>query len=68
MNQQSSRPAKVGTAVNLFYISLGIGAARSIMEASMLLQMETPEFVMFTIFFTLGASWFLFYMIGKGHN
>lgn len=65
---QISRPKKVGTAVKLLYITLGIGVLRSIMEASMQAQMASPAFVMFITFFVLGIMWLFIYMIGKGRN
>lgn len=69
MNQdQISRPEKVAIAVKLFYITLGIGVLRSIMEASIHAQMASPAFVMFVAFFVLGIMWLFIYMIGKGRN
>jgi len=65
---ESNRPDKVGTAVTLLYITLGIGGVRSIMEASMNAQMASPGFVMFITFFVLGIIWLLIHMIGKGRN
>ena len=63
-----SRPKKVGAAVKLLYITLGIGVLRSIMEASMHAQMASPAFVMFVTFFVLGIMWLFIHMIGKGRN
>jgi len=65
---QNSRPANVGTAVKLLYITLGIGVVRSIMEASTTAKVASPGFVMFITFFVLGIMWFFIYMIGKGRN
>lgn len=65
---QTIRPEKVGTAVKLLYITLGIGVLRSIMEASMQAQMASPAFVMFITFFVLGIMWLFIYLIGKGRN
>ena len=65
---QASRPEKIGTAVKLLYITLGIGVLRSIMEASMHAQMASPALVMFITFFVLGIMWLFIYMIGKGRN
>lgn len=66
--QPANRPEKVGTAVKLLYITLGIGVLRSIMEASMHAQMVSPTFVMFITFFVLGIMWLFIYMIGRGRN
>ena len=65
---QTTRPHKVGTAVKLLYITLGIGVLRSIMEASMHAEMASPAFVMFITFFVLGILWLFIFMIGKGRN
>ena len=65
---QTIRPVKVGTAVILLYISLGIGILRGIMEASMLVQIASPAFVMLVTFFVLGIMWLFIYMIGEGRN
>ncbi len=65
---QPTRPPRVGTAVKLLYITLGIGVLRSIMEASMYAEMASPAFVMLIMFFVLGIMWFFIFMIGKGRN
>jgi FtsH-binding integral membrane protein len=67
---RASRPDKVGQAVILSYVTLGIGVLRSIMEASRLSQQEqvSTGFVMFIIFGVLAIIWFFIYMIGKGKN
>ncbi|MDP7637661.1 MAG: hypothetical protein QF577_08950 [Phycisphaerae bacterium] len=65
---QAVRPEKVGTAVKLLYITLGIGALRVIMEASMYAQMASPVFAMFITFFVLGIIFLFIYMTGKGRN
>ncbi|HMO52540.1 MAG TPA: hypothetical protein PKE26_15065 [Kiritimatiellia bacterium] len=65
---ENNRPDKVGTAVTLLYITLGIGAVRSIMEASMNAQIASPGFVMFITLFVLGIMWLFIHMIGKGRN
>lgn len=59
-----SRPANVGIAVKLLYISLGIDVVRRIMEASTTTQMASPGFVMFAF----GFEWLFIYAIGKGRN
>ncbi len=65
---QSSRPAKIGQAVMLLYVTLGIGVLRSIMETSRLAQGTSVGFVLFIGFAVLGVMWFFIYMIGKGRN
>ena len=64
-HNRTIRPEQVGTAVQLLYISLGIGVLRYIMESSMLAQM--PAFVMLLAFFGLGFMG-LIYMAGEGRN
>ena len=61
---QISRPKKVGTAVNLLYIVLGIRILQTILEASM--ASARPS--MFIIFCVLAVMWLVIYMIGKGRN
>ena len=65
---QTTRPPRVGTAVKLLYITLGIGVLRSIMDASMYTEMASPAFVMLITFFVLGLMGFFIFMIGKGRN
>jgi hypothetical protein len=65
---QTTRPPRVGTAVKLLYITLGIGVLRSIMDASMYTEMASPAFVMLISFFVLGVMGFFIFMIGKGRN
>lgn len=65
---QVNRPDKVGTAVVLLYVTLGIGVLRSIMEASRLSAQASVGFVMFITSAVLGLMWFFIYMIGKGRN
>jgi len=66
---QKIRPANVGTAVKLLYITLGIRVVWIIMAASRTAQMASPDYVMFIPrFFGLGIMWFFIYMIGKGRN
>jgi tryptophan-rich sensory protein len=65
---QASRPEKVGVAVKLLYLTLGIGVLRSFMEAPMHAKMTSPAFVVFVASFVLGIMWFFIYMIGRGRN
>ena len=65
---QSTRPHKVGTAVKLLYITLGIGVLRSVTEASMHAEATSPGFVMFVTFSVLGIMWLFVFMIGQGRN
>ncbi len=65
---QTTRPPRVGTAVKLLYITLGIGVLRSIMDSSMYAEMAPPAFVMLITFFVLGVMGFFIFMIGKGRN
>jgi len=65
---QTTRPPRVGTAVKLLYITLGIGVLRSIMDASIYTEMASPAFVMLISFFVLGVMGFFIFMIGKGRN
>ncbi len=65
---QTTRPPRVGTAVKLLYITLGIGVLRSIMDASMYTEMASPAFVILISFFVLGVMGFFIFMIGKGRN
>ncbi len=65
---QTTRPPRVGTAVKLLYITLGIGVLRSVMDASMYTEMASPAFVMLISFFVLGVMGFFVFMIGKGRN
>ena len=65
---QPTRPPRVGTAVKLLYITLGIGVLRSIMDASMYAEMAPPAFVMLITFVVLGLMGFFIFMIGKGRN
>jgi hypothetical protein len=60
---QTARPEKVGTAVKLLYINLGIGVLSGIMEA----LMHAPMTLVF-VTVILGTMWLLTYMIGKGRN
>ena len=60
------RPDKVGLAVLLLYVSLGIGLLRSFMEAP---QQEAPiGLIIFISLFVLGITGFFIFMIGKGKN
>jgi hypothetical protein len=65
---QAGRPEKVGTAVKLLYITLGIGMLRSSMEVSMSAQKAPPAVMIFIALFVLGVLWLLIHMIGKGRN
>ena len=65
---QAIRPKKVGIAVKLLYMMLGIGLLRSIMEARMHAQMESPQFVMFVTLVVILTLCFLIHMIGIGRN
>jgi FtsH-binding integral membrane protein len=65
---QASRPDQIRTTIKLLYITLGIGAFRSIMEASVNTQIASPVFVMLITFCVLGIMWLLIYKIGKGRN
>jgi FtsH-binding integral membrane protein len=65
---QASKPEKIRIAIKLLYITLGIGALRSIMEASVNTQIASPVFVMLITFCVLGIMWLLIYKIGKGRN
>jgi len=65
---QTTRPPRVGTAVILLYITLGIGVLRSIMGASMYTEVASPAFVTLITFFVLGVMGFFIFMIGKGRN
>ena len=72
MNEgQSSRPSRVGQAVTVLYVTLGIGVLRSIMEAQRFPQGLSVGFVMFVMFVTfavLGLLCLFVYMIAKGRN
>jgi hypothetical protein len=59
-----SRPEKVGTAVKLLYIVLGILALQDVLLPSKHL-LKSIIFGMFTI---LGPMWFLIYKTSKGRN
>lgn len=60
------RPDKVGLAVLLLYVSLGIGLLRSLMEAP---QQEAPiGLIIFISLLVLGITGFFIFMIGKGKN
>jgi hypothetical protein len=61
-----NRPEKVGHAVMLLYITLGIGVLMNIIEALMNAQMLSSASV--AIIFQLGIMWLFIYMIGKGYN
>lgn len=72
---QTNRPEKVGTAVKLLYISLGVGVLQRIMMASVYAELpHVPNnlsvqiLVMLVAFFVLGIRWLFIYMIGKGRN
>ena len=68
---QPTRPPRVGTAVKLLYITLGIGVLRVIMDPSMYAEyaeLASPAFVTLITFFVLGVMGFFIFMIGKGHN
>jgi hypothetical protein len=65
---QTARPPRVGTAVKLLYITLGIGVLRSIMDASMYAEMAPPAFVKLITIFVIGVMGFLIILIGKGRN
>jgi len=62
---QTSRPIKVRIAVKLFYIMLGIGVFRTLMEPSMQLQRIPVVFILF-----LGVVIMLLFIweIEKGRN
>ncbi len=64
--QPLPRPDKVGLAVLLLYVTLGIGLLRSLMEAP---QQEAPlGLTIFTTLLVLGITGFFIFMIGKGKN
>lgn len=68
---QTNRPEKVGTAVKLLYISLGVGVLQRIMMASVHAEVaHAPNLIatMLVAFFVLGIRWLFIYMIGKGRN
>ncbi len=68
---QTTRPPRVGTAVKLLYITLGIGVLRVIMDPSMYAEyaeLASPAFVTLITFFVLGVMGFFIFMIGKGRN
>ena len=64
--QRLPRPDKVGLAVLLLYITLGIGLLRGLIEAP---QQEAPTgLIMFTAILVLGIMGFFTFMIGMGKN
>ena len=65
---QTSRPPKVGTAIKLLYITLGLGILRSALEASTLLQAPSPALVIFKKALVFGVIWFFIFMIARGRN
>ena len=65
---QPCRPEKVSAAIKLLYITLGIGALRGILEASIRAQMASPLFVISVSFGVFGVVGFFIYMIGRGRN
>jgi len=65
---QTTRPPRVGTAVKLLYITLGIGVLRSTMDASMYTEVASPAFAMLITLFVLGVMGCFLFMIGKGRN
>lgn len=67
-HNQTIRPEKVGAAVTLLYITLGIGVLRSIMEASLHAKLVSPAFVLFVMFVIFGTMWLFIYLIGRGRN
>lgn len=67
MNQPSI-PYRVGTAMWLLYVTLGIGLIRSIIEAKRFSHVIPIEFEIVIIFSVFGIMWFFIHMIGKGKN
>lgn len=65
---QSNRPDKVGQAVMLIYVTLGIGVLRSIIETTRLAESAPLGFVLFITLSVFGTMWFFIHMIGKGRN
>ena len=63
-----NKPGAVQSAVILFYISLGIGVIRSVLEASTLAEMAPPWFLMLISYLVLGVMWLLVFMIGRGRS
>jgi FtsH-binding integral membrane protein len=65
---QGSRPQRVSTAVALICISLAVGVARILLEASQLSQRAPLGFVLVVGFATLAVLLFFTVMIGKRQN
>ena len=62
------RPQSVGIAVGLLYATLGIGALRTVLEASRLASVAPLMFTIPVIAETFAILWFLIVKVGVGKN
>jgi hypothetical protein len=63
---KNSRPERVGTAVKLLYISLGIMVLQILFFS--LLSKEVLKSIIFGMLIGVGPIWFFIYKTGKGRN
>lgn len=71
LSLQTGRPQKVGIAIILFYVFLGVRFVDNIIDPiidPMHFEGIPPSIVTFLTFIGFGVHWLFIYMIGKGLN
>ena len=67
-SNQAERPKKVQNAVTIFYVTLGIGIVRAVMEASANAALQGVGSFLFGTLVVFAVMVFLIAMIGRGRN
>jgi hypothetical protein len=62
------RPAKVGHAIRLLYVALGIGVLLGVMGFRRLAARTSIGYALFINLMEIGVMWLFIHMIGKGRN
>ena len=62
------RPERVSQAIKLFYLTIGIGIVRGILETARLAKTAPIGFILFIAMLTFAIMIGLIYMAGKGRN
>jgi len=68
ITEMPARPAKVGLAIKMLYLVVGIGVLRTVITVMRHADVRSPHFLISIKFVIYAVSIILIYQIGKGRN
>jgi len=66
--EKTNRPKKIGTAIKLLYISLGIGTVQVILSAFTHVPKLSTISIILGVFILIGPMWLFIHKTWKGRN